>query len=57
MTDGGTAWILGLMLAALVLGLFLARFNVFALVVASAVSAALFVFYFMRTQRSSMPFC
>jgi hypothetical protein len=48
MNVGGTAGILGLMFAALVLGLFLARFNVFALVVASAVPAALLMFYWMR---------
>jgi 4-hydroxybenzoate polyprenyltransferase len=48
MSVGGTASIWGLIFAALALGLFLARFNVFALVVASAVSAALFVFYFMQ---------
>jgi hypothetical protein len=46
---GGTTWIVGLtMLAALALGLFLARFNVFALLVGSAVSAALFGFCFMQ---------
>jgi hypothetical protein len=46
---GGTAWIVGpIMLAALALGFFLARFNVLALLVGSAVSAALFVFYLMQ---------
>jgi hypothetical protein len=46
---GGTAWIVGLtMLVALALGFFLARFNVLALLVGSAVSAAVFVFYFMQ---------
>jgi hypothetical protein len=42
------AWILGLMLAALALGLFLTRFNVFALLVASALSAALSMFYLLQ---------
>jgi hypothetical protein len=48
MAVGGTTWIFGLMLAALALGLFLARFNAFALVVASALSAALFMLYLMQ---------
>jgi hypothetical protein len=49
MSVGGTAWIVGaIMLAALGLGLFLARFNVLALLLVSAVSAALFMFYFMQ---------
>jgi hypothetical protein len=47
MSVGATAWILGITIAALALGLFLARFNVFALVVASGVSAALFMCYLM----------
>ena len=45
----GTASIVGpIMLAALALGFFLARFNVLALLVGSAVSAALLVFYLMQ---------
>lgn len=48
MSVGGTTWVLGLMLAALALGFFLARFNVFALLVASALSAALFMLYLMQ---------
>ena len=44
----GTAWILALMLAALVSGFLLARLNVFALTLASALLAALVMFYFME---------
>jgi predicted tellurium resistance membrane protein TerC len=45
MSVGETAGILGLMLVALCLGLFLARFNVFALVVASILSAVSLMLY------------
>jgi hypothetical protein len=48
MSVGGTAWIWGLIVVALALGLFLARFNVFALVIASALSAALFMCYLVQ---------
>jgi hypothetical protein len=44
----GTAWILALMLAALASGFLLARLNVFALTLASALLAALFMFYLMQ---------
>ena len=40
----GTAWILALMLAAVALGFLLARLNVFALGVASALLMAVFMF-------------
>jgi hypothetical protein len=48
MDIGGTAWIFALMLAALGLGFLLARLNVFALVLASAIVMALFMFYLMH---------
>lgn len=48
MDIAGTAWILGLMLAGLALGFLLARLNVFALVLASAVLMAVFMFYLVQ---------
>jgi hypothetical protein len=45
MDVGGTAWIMALMLAAVALGFLLARLNVFALVLASALLMAVFMFY------------
>jgi len=44
----GTAWILALMLAALASGFLLARLNVFALTLVSALLAALFMLYLMK---------
>jgi hypothetical protein len=49
MSGGETAGILGLMLAALCLGLFLARFNVFALAVASILSAVSLMLYLVQS--------
>ena len=48
MDVGRIAWISALMLAALVLGWLLARLNVLALVLASAIVMALFTFYIMQ---------
>jgi hypothetical protein len=48
MSAGGTAWVLGLMLAALCFGFLLARFNVFALMVASILLAASFMLYLVQ---------
>jgi hypothetical protein len=48
MDMGGTGWILALMLAALAWGFLLARLNVFALVLASAILIALLTFYLVQ---------
>ena len=48
MDGGGTASILALMLAAVALGFLLARLNVLALVLASAILMALFMFYLVQ---------
>jgi predicted tellurium resistance membrane protein TerC len=55
MSGGETAGILGLMLAALCLGLFLARFNVFALVVASVLSAVSLMVYLVQESTLAHP--
>ena len=55
MSGGETAGILGLMLAALCLGLFLARFNVFALVVASVISAVSLMVYLVQESTLAHP--
>jgi hypothetical protein len=44
----GTGWILALMLGALASGFLLARLNVFALTLVSALLAALFMLYLMK---------
>jgi hypothetical protein len=44
----GSTWILALMLGALASGFLLARLNVFALTLASALLAALLMFYLMQ---------
>jgi hypothetical protein len=48
MDGAGIGWILALLLGALVSGFLLARLNVFALTLASALLAALFMFYLMQ---------
>jgi hypothetical protein len=48
MDVGGTAWISALMLAAISLGVLLARLNVFALVMASTILMAAFTFYLVQ---------
>jgi len=48
MDVGGVSWISALMIAALALGFLLARFNVFALVLASAILVAVFTFYLVQ---------
>ncbi len=51
MDVGGTAWILALMLAALAFGFRLARLNVFALVLTSAILMALLLLYLVQDKK------